>query len=99
MRDSIALTYGGPPTGLVSLLDCTDGGFDFLRVAPAETGFYFGLRLDAEKFLDKLTAVAEDLFPGTARTIERGLAQANRELVVKILPWTNRRPYHGRWRS
>lgn len=77
VRDSIALTFNGPPTGFVSLLDCTDGGFDLLKRAPAETGFYLGARIDAEAFVDKLVKVSEELFPGSSRALEAALAQAS----------------------
>jgi hypothetical protein len=84
VRDTMALTYSAPPTGLVSLLDCTDGGFQFLKRAPAETGFYFGARIDAEAFVDKLAKVCDELFPGSSRHLERGLAEANRALGLDL---------------
>jgi hypothetical protein len=84
VRDTIALCYGGAPTGLLSLLDCTEGDFEFLRKAPAETGFYLGARVDAEAFVDKLLAVTEELFPGSAPQFERGLAEASREIGMDL---------------
>ncbi len=84
VRDSIALSYNAPPTGLVSLLDCVDGGFDYLKVAPAETGFYLGARIDPETFVDKLLAVSEQIAPGSAGGLERALGQADRQLGMSV---------------
>ena len=84
MRDTFALSYNGAPTGLLSLLDCCEGGFKYLKVAPAETGIYVGARIDLEAFADKFAKVAEELFPGSGAALERGLGEANRELGMDL---------------
>ena len=84
VRDCFALTYSSPPTGLVSLLDCTDGGFEFLKKAPYETGFYLGARVDLEAFVDKVATVVEELFPGTGRGVEMGLAQGSQTIGMDL---------------
>jgi hypothetical protein len=81
VRDSVALTWSQPPTGLLSLLDCTDGGFDYLSAAPVETGFYLGLRVAPEAFFDKALAVAEQLAPGAGGRLEQALAKLDEEFV------------------
>jgi len=81
VRDSVALTWSQPPTGLLSLLDCTDGGFDYLKAAPAETGLYLGLRVAPEAFFDKALVVAEQLAPGAGGRIEQALAQLDEEFM------------------
>ncbi len=84
VRDSLALTFAAPPKGFLGLLDCTEGGFEFLRKAPLETGFYVGARLDAEAFVDRLATVTEDLFPGTGSSLEKALAEASREIGMDV---------------
>jgi hypothetical protein len=84
VRDSVVLTYDAPPKGFVSLLSCTGGGLEFLSRAPAESGFYFGARLDAEAFVDKLLTVGEELFPGCSAAVQDGLAQANHEIGMDL---------------
>ena len=84
VRDTFALSYNSAPTGLLSLLNCCEGGFNYLKVAPVETGLYFGARVDLEAFVDKLMKVTEELFPGSGSALEKGLAQANRELGMDL---------------
>lgn len=84
VRDTFAVAYNSKPTGLLSLLDCCDGGFNFLKVAPVETGLYFGARVDLEAFVDKFAKVTEELFPGSGAAFEKGLGQANREIGMDV---------------
>jgi hypothetical protein len=84
VRDTFAVAYNSKPTGLLSLLDCCDGGFSFLKVAPVETGLYFGARVDLEAFVDKFAKVSEELFPGCGAAFEKGLGQANREIGMDL---------------
>ena len=84
VRDSLAITFAAPPAGLVSLLQCTEGGFRFLKKAPVETGLYLGARVDPEGFVDKLAKVLEELFPGSSGPLESGMAEASRELGMDL---------------
>ncbi len=84
VRDSLAISWSQPPTGILSLLDCVDGGFDFLKSAPAETGFYLGLRLAPEAMLDKLVTVADQIAPGSSRGIEMALGEMDRETGMDV---------------
>lgn len=84
VRDTFAVSYNAAPSGLLSLLDCCDGGFNYLKVAPVETGLYFGARVDLEAFVDKFAKVTEELFPGSAAAFEKGLSEANREIGMDL---------------
>jgi hypothetical protein len=84
VRDTFALTYNGAPTGFLSLLDCCDGGFKFLKTAPADTGLYVGARVDLAAFVEKLAKVTEELFPGSGAAFDKGLAQANQALGMDV---------------
>ena len=78
VRDSIALSWAEKPTGLLSLLDCVDGGFDYLAAAPADTGFYVGLRVAPEALVDRLVQVSEQIAPGSSRGLEVAFAEFER---------------------
>ena len=84
VRDTFALTYNGAPTGFLSLLDCCDGGFKFLKTAPADTGLYIGARVDLAAFVEKLAKVTEELFPGSGAAFDKGLVHANHELGMDL---------------
>ncbi len=90
VRDSIAVSYGDKPKGLLSLLDCSDQRFDFIRHAPAETGLYVGANVDAEGMLHELLTAVGDLFPGSEAGIEQGLIELEKETGVdfrhEVLP-------------
>jgi len=90
VRDSIALSWAQKPTGFLSLLDCVDGGFDYLAAAPADTGFYLGLRVAPEALVDRLVQVSEQIAPGSARGLEVAFAEFERasgmDLRESLLP-------------
>lgn len=84
VRDSFGISWSEPPKGLLSLLDCVDGGFDYLRFAPAETGFYFGLRAAPEALIDKLVQVSEQIAPGSSRGLEMAFAAMEQETGLDV---------------
>ncbi len=84
VRDSLAISFAESPTGLLSLLDCVDGGFDFLTAAPSETGLFVGLRIAPEAMFDKLLTVSDQIAPGSARGIEMALGEIEGEVGMDV---------------
>lgn len=84
VRDSLAISWSEASKGLLSLLDCVEGGFDFLKAAPAETGLFVGLRVAPEALLDKLLAVSEQIAPGSSHGLELALNEIEGQVGMDV---------------